>query len=181
MATAPIPPDQQATKAQLAKLFEVMRLRQQFDGMIKMLPAMVQQQMHAQMKEMLAQMPAGKTPTPEQEAALDKLMKKYMEKAVAIYPADELIDDATTVYQRHMTRTDVDAFIAFYSSPAGQHLLDAQPVIMQEYMPMVMQRIQSRTKELYLEMAGDMQEFLKESAPQGSAGSATPAETPAAK
>ena len=33
-------------------------------------------------------------------------------------------------------------------SPAGQHLLDAQPKIAQEYMPLVMQRTQERTKTL---------------------------------
>jgi hypothetical protein len=47
--------------------------------------------------------------------------------------------------------------ITFYGSPAGQHLLDAQPVIAQEYMPMVMgkvgQRSQAMTREMMKEMA----------------------------
>jgi len=133
--------------------------------MTKMLPTVVQQQMHAQMKEILASVPSATQPTADQQAAIDKLMNKYMEKALSIYPLDEMIDDAVTVYQRHVSRSDVDAYIAFYSSPPGQHLLDAQPVIMHEYMPMVMQRVEERSKELNDEMVKDLQGFLKTQMP----------------
>ena len=42
--SAIVPAEQQATREQLAKLFDVMRLRQQFDSMTRMMPAIVQQQ-----------------------------------------------------------------------------------------------------------------------------------------
>lgn len=161
-----VPSDQQATREQLAKLFEVMRLRQQFDSMTKMMPAIVQQQVHEQMSQMAASVPGGKQLSPEQQTAFDKLMDKYMHKASTLYPADEMIEDAMTVYQRHMSRADVDAYIAFYSSAPGQHLLDAQPVIMKEYMPVVSDKVQERTKQLYAEMAQDLQDFMKSQAPQ---------------
>ena len=164
-ATPAIPQDQQPTKEQLAKLFEVMRLRQQLQGFMKMMPAMVQQQVQTQMHEMASKMPGRKPITPEQQAAIDKMMNKYMEKALNLYPIDEMIDDMTGLYQRHMSRSDVDAFIAFYSSSAGQHLLDQQPAIMQEYMPIAMQRIQERSKALTDEIAKDMQECLNPDAP----------------
>ena len=164
-AEAIIPQDQQASREQLKKLFEVMRLRQQFDAMMKMLPNFVQQQVHAQMEEMTAKLPDDKKPTPEQKAALDKVMRNYMGKAQAIYPADEMIEDAITVYRRHMSRHDVDAYITFFSSAPGQHLLDAQPQIMKEYMPIAMQRAQARSKELFAQMAVDMEEAMKPEAP----------------
>lgn len=162
---SPIPVDQQASKEQLTKLFEVMRMRQQFDSMMKMLPNMVQQQVHAQMEELTAKLPGAKQLTPQQQAALDKLMNKYMEKALTIYPADEMIEDAIGVYQRHMNRTDVEAYIAFFSSPPGQRFLDAQPVIMKEYLPLAMGRAEAHTKELYAEMAEDLAEYIKTQAP----------------
>ena len=184
-ASAQIPPDQQPTKEQLMRLFDVMRLRQQFESTMKMMPAMVQQQMNMQMKEVLRQTPGAKQLTPQQQAALDDLMKKYMEKAQALYPADEMIADAATVYQHHMSRSDVDAYIAFYGSPAGQHLLDAQPAIMKEYMPLVMDRYQSRSKDLYADLAKDMQDFIKTQLPPAAKDGATQApstqEKPAAK
>jgi hypothetical protein len=179
-ATPLVPPDQQPAKERLMKLFEVMRMRQQFDSMTKMMPLMVQQQVQAQMKEMLAKAPSAKQLTPERQAAVDKLMSKYMEKALAIYPIDEMIGDAATVYRRHVTGADVDACIAFYGSPAGQHLLDAQPVIMKEYMPMAMQRIEERSKELNAEMVKDMDAFIRAGQP-ASAGSAPSTDKPAAK
>lgn len=159
VTAASIPPEQQATKEQLGKLFEVMRLRQQFEELTKMLPNLVQQQIHSQLQQMAASMPASKQMTPEQQAALDKLMKRYMEKASTLYPPDEMIDDAITVYQRHMRREDVEAYINFFSSPPGQHFLDVQPLIMKEYLPIAMERAQRRTKELSAEMAADLAEF----------------------
>ncbi len=158
---APVPPGQQATKEQFRKLFEVMRLRQQFEEMMKMLPNVVQQQVHMQIEQMTANMPGANAMTAEQRAALEKLTKKYMEKARALYPADEMINDAIVVYQRHMSRQDVEAYINFFSSPPGQRFLDVQPVIMKEYMPIAMERAQQRTKELNAEMAVDLAEFEK--------------------
>lgn len=165
-AQAVVPLDQQATREQLTKLFEVMRLRQQFDSMTKMMPAIIEQQVHAQMAGMAAAIPGGKQLSPQQQAALDKLSAKYLQKATSLYPAAEMIEDAMTVYQRHMSRSDADAYIAFYSSPPGQHLLDAQPVIMKEYMPVVSGKVQERTKELYAEMAQDLRDFVKSQEPQ---------------
>ncbi len=40
-----IPPEDQATKEQLAKLFDVMRIRDQMQSMRKIVPTMVQTQM----------------------------------------------------------------------------------------------------------------------------------------
>lgn len=185
-AAAPaIPADQQATKEQLSKLFDVMRLRQQFDNMMKMLPATVQQEVQTQMKEMVAQTPDAQKLTPQQQAAFDRLMTRYIEKAQNIYPVDQMMDDAMAVYQRHMSRSDVDAYIAFYSSPPGQHLLDAQPIILREFVPVAMQRVQERSKDLYAQMAVDVEEFVKTQFPTkpagGPQGGASPATTPAEK
>ena len=69
-----------------------------------------------------------------------------MERASDLYKSDEMIADMTALYQKYLTRSDVDGIIAFYSSSAGQRLLDIQPVIMQEYLPIVMQRMMDREK-----------------------------------
>lgn len=169
--TATVSPDLQPTREQLAKLFEVMRLRQQLQGYLKMMPGMIQQQMRTQFKEMAAKAPGGEALKPEQQEALEKILNRYMEKAINIFTIDEMIDDMSGLYQRHLSRSDVDAFIAFYSSPAGQHLLDEQPVIMQEYMPLVMKRAQERTKTLTEELTAELDACLKGKA----------AEKPAAK
>jgi hypothetical protein len=38
------------------------------------------------------------------------------------------------IYQRHLTKSDLDAVIVFYSSPVGQRLLKEQPAMMAEGM-----------------------------------------------
>lgn len=159
-----IPPEQQATKEQLTALFDAMRIRDQMQATRRIVPAMVESQLKEQMQAMGAVSPGTKA-TPSQRAELDRLLRKYVERAVDLYPVDEMITDMTGLYQEHLTRDDVDAMIAFYASPAGQHLLDAQPKIAQEYMPLVMRRTAERSKTLTAEMMKDMA-ALKQSSSQ---------------
>jgi hypothetical protein len=154
---AVIPPDQQPTKEQLTKLFELMRVHQQVQSMLTMMQSMMQQQLSAQTKERAGKLGGGSL-TADQQAAIAKISDKYMQKAFNLFTIDELLDDMAGVYQRHISRSDVEAMIAFYSSPAGQHLLDAQPVILKEYMPVVMQRVQERSKALGEEESKEMEE-----------------------
>ncbi len=158
-----IPPEDQATKEQLAKLFDVMRIRDQMLATRRIIPTMVETQVRQQMQAMSAEIAPGSKLTAEQRAQLDQLLHKYMEKAMDMYPVDEMIADMTGLYQEHLTREDVDAMIAFYGSPAGQHVLDAQPKIAQEYVPLVMRRTAERTKTLTAEMMKDVA-ALKQSA-----------------
>ena len=159
-AAQALPADQQATKEQIMKLFDVMRVRQQMETMLKMLPTMAQQTAQQQEKAMLDQLPSGRQLTPEQQEQVSKMTQRIIEKTVASYPMEEVIADATAVYQRHIRREDAAALIAFYSTPAAQHLLDAQPVIAREYMPLVMERMKGMNKTLADEMGKEMKDFL---------------------
>jgi hypothetical protein len=96
-------------------------------------------------------------------------MNRFLDKAMNLFTVDEMIDDMAAIYQRHFTRDDVNAYIAFYSTPAGQHLLQITPVIMQEYMPIVMQRLQERSKDLTAELSKEITDVLKSSAPGATA------------
>ena len=173
-APAVVPPDQQPTKEQLDKLFDVMHIREQSATVMRTLPVMVQQQMRQQEKEMTGKLAGGEALTPEQQAALDKIMSRFAEKSTSLYPIDEMLGDMAAIYQRHFTRDDVNAYIAFYSTPAGEHLLALTPIIMQEYMPVLMQRAQERSKGLMAEMSKEIAGVL-----QPAPATSTPA-TPAA-
>lgn len=167
---SPIPPDQQPTRAQLTKLFELMRIHDQLQSFMRMMPTMMEQQVQAQAQELASKTPGGHVLTPDEQAAIDKVTKKYMQKALNIYPTEEILDDMTAIYQRHLTRTDVDAFIVFYSSTAGQHLLNEQPAIMKEYMPVAMKRAQDRTKALTEDLTKELQEIINAEQPAKPAG-----------
>lgn len=159
------PPPDQPTREQLAKLFEVMRVREQMQSMLKIFPAMIQQQMQSHATDLTAKLSGGAALTPEQQAAMAKVTNTYMEKVLSAYSFNDMVDDMAAVYQRHLSRTDVDAYIVFFQSPAGQHLLDQQPVIMQEYMPMAMKRMQGAIKGLTGDMAKDLQECIMPAEP----------------
>ena len=158
-------PEDRASKEQVAKLLEVMRLRQQLTSTMNALQTMIQGQVAAQIGQVSISSPDGKQLTHQQQSKLDAVQQKYMKLALDVYPIDAMMDDITVIYQRHMSRSDVDAFIAFYSSPPGQHLLDSQPAIMQEYMPVAMKRVNERSNKLSAEMMKDIAEQVKAETP----------------
>jgi hypothetical protein len=160
-----VPLDQQPTKEQLAKLFDAMRIREQMQSMRQIVPGMVAQQIQAAMKQTEADLPPGTKLTPEQREAMQKVMSKYVGKAMDLYPTDEMLADMTTIYQQHLSKDDVDGLITFYSSAAGQHLLDAQPVIAKEYMPMVMGKVTERSQAMTKEMMKEMAEIVPSTKP----------------
>jgi hypothetical protein len=178
---ASVPAGQQPTKEQLAKLFDVMRIRDQMQSMRQIVPGMVAQQIQSAMKQTEANLPAGTKLTPEQREAMQKVMSKYVGKAMDLYPTDEMLADMTTIYQQHLSKDDVDGLITFYSSPAGQHLLDAQPVIAKEYMPMVMGKVTERSQAMTKEMMKEMADIVPAAkpAPAKPAAKAGPAKPPA--
>jgi len=175
-----IPADRQASKEELDKLFTVMRIREQFENSMKALPSMLQQQVKVQARQVTANLPEDQKPTAQQQADIDKLTQKYMDKAIHLYPVDEMLSDMSDIYQRYLSRTDVEAFIAFYSSQPGQDLLNMQPVIMKQYMPLVMKRTQERSKALTDEMIKDMTDAIKAS-PAAAPRAAAPATAPQPK
>ncbi len=68
--------------------------------------------------------------TPEQLAKLDALFSDVFKSL----PIDEMIEAIVPIYQKHLSRTDLNAATAFYSSPAGQRILKELPAISSEAM-----------------------------------------------
>ncbi len=156
-----IPADQQPTKEQLDKLFEVMRVKEQLASTTQIVPELVKQQFEEELRELERDNPAMSSANAEQRQALQNMMEKFAERATSLYTADEMIADMGALYQKHLSRTDLDAMIAFYSSPAGQHMVDTVPVIMKEYMPMVIRKTQERMKPLLVEMSKEAADIAK--------------------
>jgi hypothetical protein len=167
-AAPAIPVEDQATPEQVERLFQVMRTRQQMESMMKQMSTMMQQQVSQGMKDGVAELPDGKKPSAEQLAERQKLVEKMMDRAMHVYTVDEILADMTPIYQRHVSKSDIEAFIAFFGSSAGQHFLDQQPMIAKEYMPQVMARVQEKSRALTEEMKKDIEELnAKEAADPG--------------
>jgi uncharacterized protein len=160
-----IPADQQPTADQLNRLFDVMRIKQQMASTSRVIPQIMQQQFTQQVEQMQKDHPELAKRTPEQKQASTKVMMKYMSQAMALYNSDEMMADMKVIYQRHLTGSDVENLITFYNSPSGQHMLDMVPVIMQEFMPTAMQKMQDKMRPLVAEMAKELAEIANSPTP----------------
>ena len=169
----------QASTEQLMKLFDVMRIKQQVQAMRQIVPGMVQQQIQSAMKETESGLPAGTKLSSEQRERMQQIMTKYVGKSMDLYPVDEMMSDMAGIYQKHLSKDDVDGLIAFYSSPTGQHLLDAQPQIAQEFMPMVMGKVAERSRAMMLEMTKEMAAVTPSKKPAAKAGAKSTTKPPA--
>ncbi len=142
------PADTPASREQIVKLFDVMHIRQQ---MRVMMEGMAQQQSALVRDSMKQRNPQV---SDEQIAHLND----YMTETMKDFPVDGMLEDMIPVYQKHLLQADVDAMIAFYSSPTGQKLMQEMPAMtseglqaayprMQKQMEKVMQRVEERMKE----------------------------------
>ena len=138
-----------------------MKVRTQLATITKMMPQMLQQQLTTQFKEMQKDHPEMGSMTDDQQKAASEIMGRYMGRVMNLYTADEMVSDMGAIYQKHLSASDVDATIAYYSSPAGEHMLELVPVIMQEFLPIVTTRIQERIKPVLEQMTKEMEGVIK--------------------
>jgi hypothetical protein len=132
--TAPSTADTPAAKEDIQKLFEVMQIHQQ---MRQVMDAMMKQQsamMHETLKKRYPQTSA------ERIARADRLIEETMKDI----PMDAMLDDMIPIYQRHFSKTDIDAMSTFYSSPTGQKMMQEMPALTSESMQASYARMQKQ-------------------------------------
>ena len=67
-------------------------------------------------------------------ADYESKMTARMDEMFEDMPWDEMMQATVPVYEKHLTKGDVDNLVAFYSSPTGAKLLREMPTIMAEAM-----------------------------------------------
>jgi hypothetical protein len=130
--TVSIAPDA-ASKEDVKKLFDVMASREQMAQMMK--------QVFTQMRSLNRDEIKKRHPDIT-EADLAR-MDRESEDLLKNFPLDEMLSDMIPIYQRHFTKTEIDALTAFYSSPAGQKYLHEMPAVTADTMRTVYPRIQA--------------------------------------
>jgi uncharacterized protein len=115
------------------------------DMMRKMMDAMVksmQQMTHDRYLKDKDRLPA------DFEARTNKMMDDMIREM----PFDEMMQAMVPTYQKHFTKGDMDALVAFYTSPAGQKFLREMPAITMEamtaIMPIMRQHMDAMTRRL---------------------------------
>jgi hypothetical protein len=134
LAQQPSPSDAPASKEEVEKLFEVMQVHQQ---MRQVMDAMMKQQtvmIHETLKKRYPQTSAEKI------ARADKLIAETMKDM----PMDAMLDDMIPIYQKHFSKTDIEAMTTFYGSPTGQKMMQEMPVLTTEAMQASYARMQKQ-------------------------------------
>ena len=159
------PTDTSASKEQVEKLFDVMQIREQshqmMDSLSKQMQVMTTQNIKARY--------------PNITAAELARASRISEESLKDVPLDEILDDMVPIYQKHLTQGDVDAMVAFYSSPTGKKLMQQLPEITEEAMQVSYQHMQKQIDAVMKRVDESMKE--DEAAPKakkGSTGQAAP-------
>jgi hypothetical protein len=128
------PGDAPASKEDIQHLFDVMQIHQQMrqvmDAMMKQQSAMI----HETLKKRYPQT------SPEKIARADQLIAETMKDM----PMDAMLDDMIPIYQRHFSKTDIDAMSTFYGSPTGQKMMREMPQLTTESMQASYARMQKQ-------------------------------------
>jgi hypothetical protein len=93
----------------------------------------------------------------------DSHFKKAMDDLIKAMPIDEITQAMIPAYQKHFTKSDIDAMNAFYSSPVGQKVLQQLPVVMQEGSQAAMPILSRYITEWTDRMQQDLKEMEKDS------------------
>jgi hypothetical protein len=121
---------------------------------------------HEMMKQMMGAMSQSMHQTTHDLCAKDKdqlpadceaRANKIMDDMVKDLPLDEMMDAMVPVYQKHFTKGDIEALVAFYSGPTGQKMLRELPATMAEAMeamrPFMSKAVDHMTERMQQEIA----------------------------
>ncbi len=148
LAQQPAPNDAPASKEEVEKLFEVMQVHQQMrqvmDVMLKQQTAIINETLKKRYPQTSA----------DRIARADQMIADTMKNM----PVDAMLDDMVPIYQKHFSKTDIEAMTNFYGSPTGQKMMQEMPALtseamqasyarMQKQMDAMMQRAEQVVKE----------------------------------
>ena len=149
------PADAPADKEDVQKLFAALHLSEMMQNVMT---ASMQQQ-----KQMTHDALKKKMPSMTEEDF--KRMDTFMDEFVKSIDLNGMLDDMIPVYQRHLSKQDVTAMLAFYNTPTGQKLLREQPAMMAEGM----QAMQPRMQKMMSDLMDKVEQMVSEETKKSSA------------
>ena len=148
------PANAPAGKEDIQKLFATLHLSEMMQNVMT---ASMQQQKQITRDALKKKMPSM---TDEDLKRMDTFIDEFA-KGIDL---NGMLDDMIPVYQRHLTKQDVDAMLTFYSTPTGQKLLREQPAMMTEGMQAMQPRMQKMMSDLMDKVEQMVSEETKKSA-----------------
>jgi hypothetical protein len=115
-----------ASESSIRQLLEVNQAQKLVDGM--------QTQFNSLMNNSVQQALKGKTPTPEQQQAIENMKNKMITLLHSELAWEKLEPMYLRLYQETFTEEEVLGILSFYKTPAGQAVITKMPVLMQKTM-----------------------------------------------
>jgi hypothetical protein len=130
--------DVPALKQDIERLFVALHVRER--------QQLILENSHKQAKTMFNEILQKELPeaSKEERAQLQGMIDEMIDDIDKDYPMDAILPDMVPIYQRHLTKSDSDQLIAFYSSPVGQKVLRELPAITTESMQVSSSYLQLR-------------------------------------
>lgn len=94
-------------------------------------------------------------------ADFEAKMNKETDDLVKNMPFEEMFQAMVPTYQKHFTKGDMQVFVSFYTSPAGQKLLRELPAITGEAMTAMMPIMRQHMDKVNQRLQQDSDEMLK--------------------
>ena len=160
---AQTPADAPASKEDVQRYLEVMHSHEMMKQMTVAMSKPMHHMVHEQYLKDKDQLP------PDFEERMNKIMDEMMNS----FPFDEMIDAMIPAYQKHLTRGDIDALVAFYSAPTGQKLLREMPAMTAEAMESMMPIMRKSIDRMTAQVQQQVDEVVKQSAKTGHRAAAT--------
>ena len=157
--------DAPATKEDVERYFQATHSH---DMMLKMMDAMSKSR-HELAHEQCAK---DKDKLP---ADCEARMNKFVDDMMKQMPLDEMMQAMVPAYQKHFTKGDMDALVAFYSTPTGQKVLQELPSVMAESMESMMPIMRKSVDEMTQRVQQEVAQMMKDSQKKP-AGDAPPAQ-----
>jgi uncharacterized protein len=137
-SVAQAPTELPATREDILKLFQVMNLTDQMRQVMDSIAKQQREMIHESIKRRSPQV------TERELARLDQFTTEMMKEL----PIEGMLDDMIPVYQKHLTKADVEAMSVFYSSPTGKKMLREMPAMTAESMQAAGPRIQAMMEKV---------------------------------
>lgn len=158
------PADAPASKEDIQRYLDAMHTRETVQQMLDLMTKQRRQIVHEQYLKDKDKLP------PDYEDRVNKTSDDFMKS----FPWDELLDAMVPIYQKYLTKNDVDALVAFYSGPTGKKILKNMPAMMGEAMqavqPAMQKHMESMKQQIDQQTAQLKKEYQNGQAKKGATG-----------
>jgi uncharacterized protein len=145
------PADQPATQADVERYLDAIHSHDMLNQMAEAMAKPMHNMVHEQFLRDKDKLP------PDFEERMTKTMDDMMQSI----PWDDMMKAMVPVYQKHLTKGDIDNLVAFYSSPTGQKMLHDMPALMAESMEAIMPIMQGQIDKMAARVQTEVADMVK--------------------